>query len=287
MSGKFDRRLTAARPDMAAAHLRGVIEATRYVDGALEEIVCEVADLRSGPSSDSGLDTQAIRGERAMVYEIQEGWAWAQLQRDGYVGFLPAAALKPAGPAPTHRVRTLRTFLYPAASMKLPVEQGLPLNAEVCVTDFTGDFARLGEEGFVWAGHLDPIDRHEPDFVAVAERFEGVPYLWGGKTALGLDCSGLVQTSLGAAGVSAPRDTDMQENSLGTALTIGPDLRGLQRGDLIFWKGHVGIMRDERTLIHANGHHMLVASEPVDVAVARIAAKSFGAIVSVKRLAGA
>jgi hypothetical protein len=284
MTAVFDRRLTPARPDIAAAHLRGRVEAEHFVEGKSEEIVFELADMRSAPSFAAGLDTQAIRGERVTVYEIDEGWAWGQLERDSYVGFLPAAALKPAGPAPTHRIRVLRTFLYPGASMKLPVEQALPLNAEVCVTEFRGDFARLGDEGFVWAGHLGEIAVFEPDFVSVADQFVGVPYLWGGKTALGLDCSGLVQTLLAAAGIRAPRDTDMQEKALGDAVQVQPDLAGLQRGDLIFWKGHVGLMRDERTLLHANGHHMLVASEPLAEAVARIEAKSFGKVTSIRRL---
>jgi len=284
MTQAFDRRLTPARPDIAAAHLRGRVEAEHFVEGKSEEVVFELADMRNAPSFAAGLDTQAIRGERVTVYEIDEGWAWGQLERDSYVGFLPAAALKPAGPAPTHRIRVLRTFLYPGASMKLPVEQALPLNAEVCVTECRGDFARIGDEGFVWSGHLSKLDAFEADFVSVAEQFVGVPYLWGGKTALGLDCSGLVQTALAAAGIRAPRDTDMQENALGEAIHTTPDLAGLQRGDLIFWKGHVGLMRDERTLLHANGHHMLVASELLAEAVARIEAKSFGKITSIRRL---
>jgi cell wall-associated NlpC family hydrolase len=284
MSTGFDRRLTPARPDLAAEHLRGKVEAPRYVEGTQEEIIAEVADMRASPSTESGLDTQAIRGERVTIYEIEEGWAWGQLARDSYVGFLPAAALKPAANAPTHRVNVLRTFLYPGPSMKLPIEQALPLNAEVCVTEMAGDFARLGEEGFVWSSHLAPKDMFAKDFVSIAEQFVGVPYLWGGKTALGLDCSGLVQTSLWAAGIFAPRDTDMQEKALGESLALG-DLNSLRRGDLIFWKGHVGIMRDSRTLLHANGHHMLVASEPLSEALARIEAKSFGRITSIKRLA--
>ena len=171
MSMTFDKRRTPARPDLAAAHLRGKIDAPRYVEGRREEIVAEVADMRNAPSPEAGLDTQAIRGERVTVYEIEEGWAWGQLERDFYVGFLPAAALRPAGPAPTHRVNVLRTFLYPGASMKLAVEQAVPLNGELCVREFSGDFARVGEEGFVWAGHLAPVAAFEKDFVAVAERF--------------------------------------------------------------------------------------------------------------------
>ncbi len=281
MTAAFDKRLTPARPDLAAARLKGKVEASLFVEGVREEIVIEVADLRNAPTLDAPLDTQAIRGERFTVYEIEEGWAWGQLERDSYVGFLPSASLAPERSAPTHRVAVLRTFLYPGPSMKLPVEQSLPLNSELAVSEIRGDFARLGEEGFVWAGHLRPLLSFAPDFVAVAERFTGLPYLWGGKTALGLDCSGLVQTSLAAAGIQALRDTDMQEKSLGEAIPLNSTL---ERGDLIFWKGHVGIMRDAQTLLHANGFHMLVASEPFDEAVARIASKSFGQITSIRRL---
>ena len=284
MNAPFDKRLTPARADIAAAHLRGKVEAARFIEGVREEIIVEAAGLRGAPSFSAPLDTQAIRGERVTVYEIEEGWAWGQLERDSYVGYLPAAALAPVRVEPAHRVCVLRTFLYSGPSMKLPVELALPLNAELCVSERTGEFARIGEEGFVWAGHLCARDEYETDFVAAAERFAGMPYLWGGKTALGLDCSGLVQTALAAAGVCAPRDTDMQEKALGRALEIKDDLSGLRRGDLVFWNGHVGIMRDARMLLHANGHHMLVASEPLADAVVRISTKSFGAITGVKRL---
>ena len=284
-SATFDKRLTLARPDLAAASLRGRVEAARYVEPQCDCVIAEVADVRQFPSPSAPLETQALRGEIVHVCEIDEGWAWGQLESDGYVGYLPAALLAPAGPAPTHRVQVLRTFLYPGPSMKLPVERALPLNARVCVSDITGAFARLGDEGFVWADHLAPLDRVEPDFVAVAERFVGVPYLWGGKSPLGLDCSGLVQTSLAAAGMAAPRDTDMQEQALGAPLPVNDDLGGLQRGDLVFWKGHVGIMRDAHVLLHANGHHMLVASEALRGAVERIRSSSFGAITSIRRLA--
>ena len=282
----YDRRVTPARPDIAAHHLRGMVEAARYVEPRIETVIAEVADVKREPSFAAPLDTQAIRGEIIHVYEVEEGWAWGQLQSDGYVGYLPAALLAPAGPGATHRVKVQRTFLYPGPSMKLPVERAFPLNAQVHVDHVEGEFSRVGQEGFVWSGHLDELNMFEPDFVAVAERFLGVPYLWGGKSPLGVDCSGLIQTSLAAAGISAPRDTDMQEKALGEALDqklIGSG--GLRRGDLVFWKGHVGVMRDSETLLHANGYHMQAASEPLQSAIQRIAAKSFGQITSVRRLA--
>jgi cell wall-associated NlpC family hydrolase len=229
-----------------------------------------VAPLRREPAPDAPLDTEALMGEAVTVYETDaEGWAWGQLEADGYVGWLPAEALRPAEahPVPTHRVTPLRTFVYPGPSIKLPPSAALSIGARVAVGRIEGDFATLATGGFVFARHLSRQDTAEPDFVAVAERFLGVPYLWGGRTSLGLDCSGLVQVSLAAAGIAAPRDSDMQEAGLGTAL---PEDAVPARGDLVFWKGHVGILADPVTLLHASGHHMLVVREPLDVARARI-----------------
>jgi cell wall-associated NlpC family hydrolase len=280
----FDRRLTPARPDLAAAHLEGRVSAPRFVEGRTMQVFSPVADLKSGPTPDSGLDTQALCGEIVTVYDEEEGWAWSQLAADSYVGYLPAAALTQRIVAPTHRVATRGTFVYPAANMKVPTIAMLPFGAQVAVVETAGDFARIAPAGFIFTRHLAALDNHAPDFVAVAETMIGAPYLWGGKTPAGLDCSGLVQISLMAAGRDCPRDTDMQARALGSAVAIADDCSGLRRGDLVFWKGHVGIMRDADILLHANGHHMLVASEPLREARARIAANSFGAVTTIRRL---
>ena len=288
----FDPRLTPARRDLAAEHLRGTVEAPRYVAGIHETVIAGITDMRGDPSPGAAVTTQVLRGEDVMVFEVEEGWAWCQLAHDGYVGYLPAAALAPSSQQPTHHVRELSTFLYPGPSMKLPVSLTLPLNARLTVTEIEGDFARIEDEGFVWAAHLQPIGSAASDYVAIAERFLGVPYLWGGKSSHGIDCSGLVQICLAAAGIEAPRDTDMQVVQLGTALVEAEAAArppeswpcSLQRGDLIFWRGHVGIMRNADELLHANGHHMLVASEPLLEAVERIASNSFGAVTSVRRI---
>lgn len=278
-------RLTPARPDLAAESLRGLVEAPRYVSPTPMRVIAPVAALRREPRPDAPLDTQLFAGEPFDVLdEDDEGFAWGRSGRDGYVGYVSREALGPAEPAPTHRVSALGTPVYPGPSLKLPTETFLPLGAQVAVAGEDKGYARLAGGGFVHAGHLAPLASREPDFVAVAERFLHAPYLWGGRTARGLDCSGLVQVSLQAAGIEAPRDADMQEATLGAALPVDDTLSHLRRGDLVFWKGHVAIMLDEARMIHANGHHMAVAIEPLAQARARILANSYGAITSLRRL---
>jgi cell wall-associated NlpC family hydrolase len=269
----LDRRLNAIRDDLADAALRGSVAAPRFAEGVTRRVAASAAPVRRRPASDAPLDTQALHGETVRVFEEEEGWAWAQLQADGYVGYLPAADLAPEGPAATHRVGVLRSFVFPGPDLKLPPLDHLPLGARVTVAGEQNGYAALAGGGFVHAGHLAPVEARAADFVAVAESMLGVPYLWGGKTPIGLDCSGLVQLSLAMAGIAAPRDSDMQEAGLGAILETDASLTGLRRGDLVFWKGHVGIMTDPATLLHANAHHMLVAREKLAEAVARIAAR--------------
>ena len=278
-----DPRLTPARPDLADIRLRGLVEAERYVAGQARRVAVPTAPLRRVPRPEAGFETEAVMGDAITFYEAKDGFAFVQLDRDGYVGYLPEGALGPAEPAPTHRVTALRSFLYPAADMKRPNLGHLSLGASVAAEEREGDFFRLASGGYVFADHCAAPDRHAPDFSGTAERLIGTPYLWGGRSSLGLDCSGLVQLSLQMAGLPCPRDTDQQERALGAALPM--DLDGLDRGDLVFWKGHVGLMLDSGTLIHANGHHMAVAVEPLREAVARIAKKSFGAVTSLRRIA--
>jgi cell wall-associated NlpC family hydrolase len=279
----LDPRLTPVRRDLAAAHLRGLVDAPRFVTGRKKQIIAASAPLRRAPQADAPLETEALFGEVVTVYDESEGWAWAQLARDQYVGYLPAAALG-APCEPTHRVAALRTHAYPGPAIKLPPRMALSLGAQLTIVAREGDFAISNDGVYLWSRSLAELSAPEPDAVALAERFLETPYLWGGRTSEGIDCSGLIQTALTAAGVASPRDSDMQEAGLGEPIAIDDPKAPLARGDLIFWRGHVGMMRDPVTLLHANGWHMKTASEPLAQARERIAATGGGQVTSIRRL---
>ena len=214
-----DPRLTPARPDLAAKHLEGKVSAARFVVGEEFEVIEAIAPLRRAPACDAELMTQALKGERVTIYDRNgEGWAWAQLKADDYVGWLPDSALGKPTAAPTHTVTALSTLAFPGPSIKLPPVEMLPMAAKMTVTREDGAFAITREGRYLPRVHLGPLDAKAADFVAIAERFVGTPYLWGGKSSLGIDCSGLVQLSLNAAGIECLRDSDMQQASLGRPL---------------------------------------------------------------------
>ncbi|MDB5573043.1 MAG: hypothetical protein JWR79_200 [Tardiphaga sp.] len=276
----LDPRVTPMRPDLAARYLEGKVEASRFVDGVVMQVVDPLVSIHAAPSHQAEQWTQALLGERVTIYDRDDnGWAWGQLGGDGYVGWLPDSALGPLAAAPTHRVSALRTFAFAQPSIKLPPVAMLPMGALLTIDHVETDFAVTTDRLFIPARHVGARDDVARDFVAIAERFLGTPYLWGGKSSLGIDCSGLVQIALNASGVGCPRDSDMQRDRLGA----GVSLSDVRRGDLLFWKGHVAIARDATTMVHANAHHMATAIEPIRDAIARIAAAG-SELLAIKRL---
>ena len=280
----LDPRLTPARPDLAAAHLRGAVEAADYVEGTPYRVVRERAGVTRAPDPIAPLTTEALFGETVTVYEAtEEGWAWVQLDADGYVGWMALEALAPPGAPATHKVVALRTPVFPGPSIKLPPTALLSFGARLSIAGARDRFLVTAEGGYIFADHLAPLDRFETDPVDVAARFLGAAYLWGGRSSLGLDCSGLVQAALAACGIACPRDSDMQEAALGRDIGFAGDIASLQRGDLVFWPGHVGIVETGETLLHATAHFMSVVREPLGAALARIEAAS-APVRTVKRL---
>ena len=262
----LDPRLNACREDLADEKLKGQVEAAHWVNGIASNINVPLASLRKKPDEHAMQLTQALFGEACLVFEIRNGWAWVQLHQDGYVGYVREEALGAHGYAPTHRVANISTWRFPSHDLKAQPATQIYMNSRVAVERVTGNYSLLQSGEAVFAGHLRGLKQFESDFVAVAERFLHVPYYWGGKTCAGTDCSGLVQISLHACGIAVLRDSDMQENSLG--VPVG-DHKNLQRGDFVFWPGHVGIMQSAAQLLHANGHFMMVTSEPLAHAIAR------------------
>jgi len=276
-----DPRRHAYRGDLASEALRGQVEAPRYIQGELRQVTAPVLPLRREPRFDSTLDTEALFGESVTVYDESEGWAWVQIVRDSYVGYMPSEGLGRRIVPPTHRIAALRTYIFPQPDSKYPPLALLSLNALISASGMDGKFLALASGGFVYAPHVVPVGETAADFVAVAEAFLGTPYLWGGRTSVGLDCSGLVQLAAEAAGIVVPRDADMQ------AAEIGERVEGtrLRRGDLVFWEGHVGIMTSGKDFLHANAHHMAVELEPFAQAKERIKAAGYD-MLCVRRLPG-
>lgn len=266
-----DGRLIAARADLASQELEGLVRARRFVEPSPRCVISPRAALRAGPADDAEQVSQLIFGEAFDVLDARDGYAWGQAQRDGYVGWAPASALSCEIIEPTHRVIAVRTFAFAGPTIKSASFGPISLNALVRIGEAQAELLHAEGAGWIPARHLAPIGEAFTEPAATAETFQGTPYLWGGRDSMGLDCSGLTQQALWAGGLACPRDSDHQQ-----AVGAAANPAELKRGDLVFWRGHVGMMLDAARLIHANAYHMAVAVEPLAEAASRISVRGGG-----------
>jgi cell wall-associated NlpC family hydrolase len=280
MSGPrpYDPRVTLARPDLADLDLQGLVAADRYEAPTLRQVAVPTAALRKAAHPMAEQWDQLLFGELFNVLEVKGGFAWGQAARDGYVGFVAEDDLAARGAPATHQVAVPRTYAFAEPDIKSRPVGLYSQNALTAIEAAEGRFARGEGTGWFVAAHLRPVGVALADPVAVAEGYLGAPYQWGGRESLGLDCSGLVQQALAACGKAVPRDTDLQ---LAFFTPVAEAER--RRGDLVFWKGHVALLLDADTILHANAHHMAVAIEPLAEAVARIEAAGGGGVTGWRR----
>lgn len=283
----LDTRLNAYRPDLADRRLEGTVRAGAYREGVPYQVTAASLPVRQQPRPTAPQDTVLLHGETVRVFDTENGWAWMQNDADDYVGYVDLNGLSPTATPPTHRVATLRTLVFPDESIKSPPITDLSFAARVCVTGHTGKMASIalpgGRTGFIPAQHLADVDSAESDPVAIALLFLNAPYLWGGKTADGLDCSALVQLAFVSCGMECPRDTDMQEAAFGLPVDFRGDETVLQRGDCVFWPGHVGIWINEHWFLHATAAFMKCIIEPLSTAIPRISKEAGLEVSSVRR----
>jgi cell wall-associated NlpC family hydrolase len=259
----LDPRITPAREDLAASWLKERVKADRYIEPARQSIIVPIANIYRSPDSNQVIETQFLFGEPVDVLEVKGDWAWVQSARDSYVGYTAATnikASKSGDSSPTHRVSNISAFVYPEATIKATPLMSLSYGSLIRVTEEKPDLCKLATGGYIPTSLIASIDFHADEIIAEAFRFLGTPYLWGGKSSQGLDHSSLVQLVLQANNYQCPRDSDLQEKQMGRPI----DRDAVQAGDLVFFRGHVGLMVDDSTIIHANDRAMAVSIDDLD-----------------------
>ena len=268
----LDPRVNAFRPNLADLSLKAFVQADDYVEPAIHQCILGVVPVYKEPNDKTPRVTEIRYGEFVDVFEEREdGYIWLQNRNDRYVGYIRGeGALNVSIAALMNRVCALHSFVYAEPDIKSPVIDRLTLGSFVSLDGEVGDFYPMASGGYIFKKHVAPTDEAQTqDYVFTAGQLLNVPYLWGGRTTLGIDCSGLVQLALDMAGIDCPRDSDQQRELFGHPLPCHWRDIVWKRGDLVFFKDHVGIMTGHEHMIHANAHAMQVTVEPLRDVVAR------------------
>ena len=280
----LDKRLNAWRDDLADRTLQNQVHSNRFVDAKIQQVITPTLSLRREADYTSPQNNELLFGDRVKVFDENKGWSWVQNCRDNYVGFCPSDGLSEVGNDATHQVSCLRTILFPQPDFKSCPVHYLSMTSTVAVVQTTDKYSQIESGEWIYSQHLAKTNEFESDFVATAQKFLGTPYLWGGNNSLGIDCSGLVQIALRRAGMDVLRDSDMQEETIGKEIHYDNDTSNLELGDLIFWKGHIGIYCANDMLLHANATDMMVSSKPFKDTCAHILKLENSPVTSVRRI---
>lgn len=286
-----DPRVHPYRDDLAADFLEGRVKAKRFVAGkekraGAASVPVMTKPVASKPGKGELQATELLFGETFTVFEDTGGWSWGQCGHDGYVGYVRSKDVFGNLAKPTHWVSAVRSLVFPDPKGEYPATLSLSMMAKVAVESVDGDYAKLASGGWIFAKHLAELGETRPDFVAIAQMFSRVPYLWGGRGGLGIDCSGLIQVPLAATGVPVPRDSDQQAAAIGEDVPVPEDLNELLPGDIVFFPGHVGVHLAAGAFLHASSFDMMVTTHALADVVARMQERHGKSITRVRRLRG-